>query len=73
MASINLLLDEKKCDCLKSTVEHIQAKMCQFLDVSLDRKDQYTSKEEDKISDADDVELVIDYEKDSDDDEMEVD
>ena len=47
--------------------------MCQFLDVSLDRKDQYTSKEEDKISDADDVELVIDYEKDSDDDEMEVD
>lgn len=36
--AISLILDEKKCDTLKSAIEHIQARLNQVLGVSMDRR-----------------------------------
>jgi hypothetical protein len=33
--SINLVLDEKKCNSMKDTIEHIQIRLCEVLGISV--------------------------------------
>lgn len=68
--SINLILDERKCDNLKSAIEHIHSKLYQFLEITPENKNTHVSKAE-KEESGDEVNLMIPEGSDS--DEMEVD